>query len=71
MASKPVGLVVTVENDNGWYGDDRVYLSGRFIGLRPYDGSDDDQVIDEVLEVLAELVAKKLKWKRDSTRGAE
>jgi hypothetical protein len=58
----PVALVVMA--DGGDYGGHDVYLSGKLIGFRPYDGSDSAEVAAEVVQSLADLLAERLGWAR-------
>lgn len=40
-----------------------VYLGNALIGFRPYDGSNDEEVIAEVTEMLARMLRERFDWK--------
>ena len=44
-----------------------VWLNSQFIGHRPYDGKDIDDVCDEVIAALARTIGKELNWTVTST----
>jgi hypothetical protein len=57
---RPAALTITTEDAD--YGDHYVYLNGELIGHRPYDGSNHDEICDEVIKAFAGILRERLGW---------